>query len=41
MAGYNYNPYSGNNVMAQMNGACLYLDSRDERVFFYKQPNEK
>lgn len=21
MAGYNYNPYSGNNVMAQMNGA--------------------
>ena len=21
MAGYNYNPYSGNNVMAQMNSA--------------------
>ena len=38
MAGYNYNPYSGNNVMAQMNGANFSMP-QPQQLFPQPQGN--
>ena len=38
MAGYNYNPYSGNNVMAQMNGANFSMP-QPQQLFSQPQGN--